>query len=85
MANGTAAALDAVPGITDQVKTAYGVATKAAYADAFHVVYLSSLGFFALGLIAAFFIVDVTELLTGFVNKTIHKPKIFQRAEKTEG
>ncbi|KAJ9608501.1 hypothetical protein H2200_007489 [Cladophialophora chaetospira] len=81
MANGTAAALETVPGMNGDILGAYVVATKVAYGHAFRVVYLSTLGFFALGMIASFFVVDITELLTGFVNKTIHKPSVLQKKE----
>ncbi len=82
MANGTAAALEAVPGMNDNILGAYALATKVAYTHAFRIVYLSTLGFFALGMIASFFVVDITELLTGFVNKTIHKPSVLQKREE---
>lgn len=82
MGNGTAAALRAVPGMNDNILGAYSLATKVAYGHAFSIVYLSTLGFFALGVVASLFVVDITELLTGFVNKTIHKSPLVQKREE---
>jgi hypothetical protein len=76
ISNGTSAALGNVPGINGSVLAALGLATKHAYAQAFKVVYLATLAFTGIGLIAAFFIVDVDHYLTNYVNKTIHKPKL---------
>ncbi|KAJ9641294.1 hypothetical protein H2204_002972 [Knufia peltigerae] len=74
VANGTQAALEAVPGIDIGVLDALTLATKHAYTHAFKIVYLSSLGFTGIGLIAAFFVKDVNDYLTNYVNKTLHKP-----------
>lgn len=72
--NGTSAALEAVPGMNAKVLDALQLATKLAYAHAFKIVYLSTLGFTGVGVVAAFFIIDVKDYLTSYVNKTIHKP-----------
>ncbi|OQV00212.1 hypothetical protein CLAIMM_05740 [Cladophialophora immunda] len=74
--NGTAAALEGVPGMTDGILGALALATKVAYAHAFKVVYLATLSFTGIGLVAAFFITDVDAFLTNYVNKTIRNPKI---------
>ena len=74
--NGTTAALEKVPGMSSGVLEALALATKVAQAHAFKVVYLATLAFTGIGLIAAFFIIDVSAYLTNYVNKTIHKPKI---------
>jgi Fungal trichothecene efflux pump (TRI12) len=76
VANGTAAALEMVPGMSNGVLDALVLATKHAQAHAFKVVYLATLAFTGIGLIAAFFITDVNAYLTNYVNKTIHKPKM---------
>lgn len=82
MANGSTAALEAIPGMNDGILNAYSIATKVAYGHAFRIVYLSTLGFFALGMIASFFVVDVKELLTDFVNKTVDKSSILPWKEE---
>lgn len=74
MGNGTAAALEAVPGMNGQILEALSVATRDAYSHAFKIVYLATLAFTAIGLIASFFVTDVEEFLTDYVNKTIRKP-----------
>lgn len=56
------------------VLDALTLATKHAYTHAFKIVYLSTLGFTGIGLIAAFFVKDVNDYLTNYVNKTLHKP-----------
>lgn len=84
IANGTIAALDSVPGMNENILRAYVTAGKVAQGHAFRVVYLSTLGFFAVGMIASFFVRDVGELLTGFVNKTIHKSSDLQSNAKEE-
>jgi len=81
--NGTATALEAVPGMNNIVLGALALATKQAYAHALKIVYLATLGFTGIGFIAAFFIVDVDEFFTSYVNKTIHRPT-GQRKEATE-
>ncbi|KIW93878.1 uncharacterized protein Z519_05193 [Cladophialophora bantiana CBS 173.52] len=74
--NGTAAALEEVPRMTDGVLDAVALATKLAYAHAFKIVYLATLAFTGIGLVSAFFITDVDAFLTNYVNKTIRKPKV---------
>lgn len=81
MRNGTTAALQTVPGMNDKVLSAFVLATKHAYAHAFKIVYLTTLAFTGVGTIAAFFITDVKEHLTNYVNKTIHKP---EKRKKTQ-
>lgn len=84
IANGTQAALDAVPGVDNGVLDALAVATKHAYAHAFKIVYLATFGFTGIGLVAAFFITDVDAYLTNYVNKTLHRPTLgnTEKAEK---
>lgn len=74
--NGTAAALEMVPGMSNGVLDALALAKKHAQAHAFKVVYLATLAFTGIGLVAAFFITDVSAYLTNYVNKTIRKPKL---------
>ena len=84
MANGTAAAFEAVPGMNENVLEAFDIASKVAYGRAFRVVYLSTLGFFAMGMAASFFVRDISELLTGFVNKTITRPAGLQQKKEED-
>ena len=74
--NDSAAALEMVPGMSNGVLDALALATMQAQAHAFKVVYLATLAFTGIGLVAAFFITDVNSYLTNYVNKTIHKPKM---------
>lgn len=76
IANGTQAALAAVPGVDNGVLDALDVATKTAYAHAFKIVYFATLAFTGIGLVSAFFITDVSAYLTNYVNKTIHRPTL---------
>jgi hypothetical protein len=74
ISNGTTTALGTVPGVNHTILGALALSTKQAYAHAFKLVYLTTLAFTGIGLIAAFFIEDVDEYLTSYVNKTIRKP-----------
>lgn len=82
MTNGTSVAFESVPGITPSILAAFGLAVKHAYAHAFRVVYLSSLAFAAIAIVASLLVKDVDKYMTNFVNKTIHKPQI--HAEKRQ-
>lgn len=79
--NGTKTALSDVPGMNDQILDALALATKHAYAHTFKIVYLATLAFTGIGLIAAFFIKDVDKYLTNYVNKTIHRPQLGTKAQ----
>ncbi|KEF58693.1 uncharacterized protein A1O9_06619 [Exophiala aquamarina CBS 119918] len=82
IANGTEAALMAVPGFDNEVLDALALATKHAYAHTFKIVYLSTFAFTGVGIAASFFITDVNAYLTNYVNKTLHRPNL--RNEKIE-
>jgi hypothetical protein len=69
--NGTTAALNSVPGINSDILTAMSTAIQDANSSSFKIVYLSTLGFGGVSIIAALFATDVKEYLTGFVNKQI--------------
>jgi uncharacterized membrane protein len=69
--NGTTAAFDSVPGISTTILTAMTSAIQDANASSFKVVYLSSLSFGGVSIIAALFATNVDKYLTDFVNKTI--------------
>lgn len=81
MSNGTTAALESVHGMNESILEAFAVGTKHAYAHAFEIVYLATLSFTGVGLFAAFFIKDVNDYLTDYVNKTIHKPKLGKKSQ----
>ncbi|EON69199.1 hypothetical protein W97_08558 [Coniosporium apollinis CBS 100218] len=81
MTNGTTAALQSVPGMNNNILAAFGEATKHAHSSSFKVVYLSSLAFGGVAIIASLFVQDVSKFMTDFVNKTIHKPH-FGNSEK---
>lgn len=82
--NGTQAALEAVPGVDSGVLDAVETGTKQAYTLAFRLVFLTTLSFTGIGVIAAFFVKSVDDYLTNYVNKTLHKPTL-RRSEKVEG
>jgi hypothetical protein len=65
---------DSVPGVTPKVLAALADATRLAYIHAFKIVYLSTLAFTAVSIVACFFVTDISKYLTNYVNKTIHKP-----------
>ncbi|KAL5319252.1 hypothetical protein ACEPPN_012302 [Leptodophora sp. 'Broadleaf-Isolate-01'] len=71
VSNGTATALNAVPGINPGIIAALGIATKTAYSSSFKIVYLSSLGFGGFAVAASFFAKNVDQFMTDFVNKTV--------------
>lgn len=67
LAAGTTAALEAVPGITPAIIAAVGEAEKVANAQAFKTVYLTSIAFGGLSIIAALFITPIDDLMTDYV------------------
>jgi len=69
--NGTAAAFAAVPGFSADIGAVTTEAVQDAYSSSFMVVYLSSLAFGGLSIIAAFFATDLAKYLTNFVNKSV--------------
>ncbi len=69
--NGTAAALDAVPGMTTVIETAIADGTHTAWAATFRTVYYSSLAFAGLGLVAACFSADIDNHLNNYVSRRI--------------
>jgi Fungal trichothecene efflux pump (TRI12) len=71
LATGTATAMEAVPGITPTVIAAVGDAVKVAYSQAFKTVYLTSIAFGGLSIIAALFITSIDDLMTDFVARKI--------------
>lgn len=79
---GTPEALNSVPGINGEIIEALNLGTMAAYKSSFRVVYLASLAFGIMSIISALFVQDVSEFLTGFVNKTIHAPQMGKRQDE---
>ena len=82
LANGTAAAIQAVPGMTPTVLGVFTTAVKDSYSASFRTVYLSSLAFSGIALIAAFFTTDVDAYMTSFLNKRVDGT---QRVESEKG
>ena len=81
--NGTSSAFDSVPGINATILAAVDEGTKMGYQNTFQIVYLSSLAFGIVAIVSAFFVQDVSHLLTGFVNKKIHTPHL-KKTEKDD-
>ncbi|KAL1889494.1 hypothetical protein Sste5346_008872 [Sporothrix stenoceras] len=71
VANGTAAALDAVPGMTSVIEAAIGDGVKTAYASSFKIVYLVALAFSAIAVIASFFTADIDKQMNNYVSRRI--------------
>jgi uncharacterized membrane protein len=82
--NGTTAALSSVPGINSNILATMSNAIMDANSSSFKIVYLSTLGFGGVSIIAACFATDVTEYMTNFVNKTIHSNPKHDHVEKLE-
>ncbi|CAK7207711.1 hypothetical protein SEUCBS139899_010522 [Sporothrix eucalyptigena] len=72
LTNGTAAALDAVPGMTTAIEEAITAGTKTAWASTFTTVYYSSLAFTGLAVIASVFSTDIDNHLNGYVSRRIN-------------
>ncbi|CAK7224030.1 hypothetical protein SBRCBS47491_005410 [Sporothrix bragantina] len=72
MANGTTAALNAVPGFNSTINAAMVDGRKTAYATALGDVYLTSIAFGSIALISIFFAKnDIETKFTNFLNKTV--------------
>lgn len=63
--------MEGVPGITPRIIAAVGDAVKMAYSQAFKTVYLTSIAFGGLALIAALFITSIDDLMTDFVARKL--------------
>lgn len=67
VADGTTTALQAVPGMTDSILAAVGNAEKTAYSQSFRTVFLVSIGFGGLAIIAAVISVPIDDKLNNVV------------------
>jgi len=76
LASGTAAALEKVPGITTKIISAVGEAMKTADSQAFKTVYLTSIAFGGLSIIAALCASNVDEKLTNNVARKFRGTKV---------
>ena len=85
VANGTTAAISAVPGADSTIVAAARAGQKSAWAASFSTVYLSTIAFGATALIISFFASDISEFMTSFVNKTVEqKQKEAEDSSSTE-
>jgi len=73
LSNGTTAAYEAVPGINTAIIASGTDAYKLANASAYRVVFLSTIAWSVVGVIATLFLPDVDKLLTRQVATTLHK------------
>lgn len=71
IANGTTAAMELVPGINSTIEVAIADSVKTAYSASFKVVYLVTIAFGGIALIAALFTSDIDSLLTNYVSRRI--------------
>ena len=89
IAAGTSASIEAVPDITPKVIAAVGDAVKVAYSQAFKTVYLTSIAFGGISIIAALFITSIDDLMTDYVARKIRgvetKPIGSVKSEKEKG
>ena len=60
--------------MTANILGSVSLGIKAGYYDALQVVYLATLAFTGIGLLAVVFIKDIDSYLTDHISKTIHKP-----------
>jgi MFS family permease len=72
IANGTSAALASVPDINSQIEIAVGLAQKTAFSGAVRLVFLVSVAFGGIGIIATFFLKNIDHLLTNDVSRKLH-------------
>jgi hypothetical protein len=82
--NGTAAALQSVPGINATIIDAYGSAQKDSYSESFSTVYLTSVAFGLVALVASYWAPNVDLLMTSFLNKRIDGVQIAPPREASE-
>ena len=64
LASGSSSAIAAVPGITTQILALAGTTLKEAYSQSFKIVFLATIPFGVVALIAAFFTKDIDSRLT---------------------
>lgn len=64
--------MDAVPGITPAIAAAVGDGVKLAYTHSFSTVYLASIAFGGLAIIATLFTSDIDHFLTNYVSRRIN-------------
>ncbi len=62
--SGSTAAIDAVPGVTKKILAVAGVTLKEAYSESFKIVFLATIPFGVIALVAAFFAKDIDSRLT---------------------
>ncbi|KAI9729356.1 MAG: hypothetical protein M1834_006879 [Cirrosporium novae-zelandiae] len=77
--------LTSVPGITSQIISAVDLAVKTAYAQAFRTVYLASIAFGGLALVAALFSKDIAHLMTDHVARKLRGKVHELGQERDEG
>lgn len=80
ISSGTAATLDAVPGMTSKIEAAVAAATTQAYTSSFKTVYLASISFGVLSVVAALCTQNVEKFMTGQVARQLQG-----KAQKTDG
>ncbi|KIW01794.1 uncharacterized protein PV09_06966, partial [Verruconis gallopava] len=71
VANGTTAALNAVPGINPNIEAAVTNGVKTAYASSFKTVYLVTIAFGGIAFIAALFTSNINAMLNNYVSRRI--------------
>jgi hypothetical protein len=64
LASGSTSAISAVPGVTKKVLAVAGVTLKEAYFESFEIVFLATIPFGVVALVAAFFAKDIDTRLT---------------------
>jgi hypothetical protein len=84
LSSGSAAALEAVPGISDAIITAGTAAYKEANAHAYKTVYLTTLAFTSLAVILSFWAPNTTKYMSNKVAATLKNEQQIPDEEKTE-
>ena len=81
---GSVTALEKIPSITSGIIAAAGDAMKTASAEAFQTVYLTSIAFGGLAIVAAFFTSSIDDLLTDHVARKLRNTDSRVTAETAE-
>ena len=73
LTNGTAAALAAVPGMTEQIEAVLNTTEQDAFSSAVKTVFLVTIAFGSCGIICSWFIKNIDHLLTSNVSRKLHR------------
>ncbi len=84
LASGSTSAIAAVPGVTKKILAVAGVTLKEAYSESFKIVFLATIPFGVVALVAAFFAKDIDSRLTHDVVRRLDARGKSKAAEVSE-